>query len=383
MKIRTRFGVLAFMLALLSLVAFDMASCSVPSRPSWWPHASANVAAASATRVRLGHAKPSSHQLGIDIYWSQGTLPAATVHADAVRIINYVLSLHANSISLSFPFYTQGLRSSSVYVSKTDSPSAAQVGVLLRLARQAGIRTTLRPLLSENTLNHTHVPRDKIQPRNIAAWFRSYGKIIAPYLKIAQADKASSFVIGTELVMLGHDNSRWLSLIAGARRTFHGRFLFEDRYKNYSLWAPYHAAAGFDADMWPGFTGLRNTATTSQLTRAWKKFLAAYGRKRSLRSLVISETGIAAVPGAYQHSATWFGVGLPTPQGRRMQERWYTALCTATRAYHVRGLYWWEINFTANPAAPAQWDRTDQFTFMGVPAQQAVASCFKSWSAGK
>jgi hypothetical protein len=379
MKIRTRFGVLAFMLALLSLVAFDMASCSVPPRPSWWPHTTTNQVAASAAVVRLGHAKPSRYQLGIDVYWSQGGLPAATVHADAVRIINYALSLHANSISLSFPFYTYGPRSSIVYVSKKNSPSPAQIGVFLRLAREADVRTTVRPLLSELTLKPHHVGRAKIRPRNIAEWFGNYRKMIAPYLQVAKADHASSFVVGTELASLAPQHKRWLSLIAAARRIYRGPLLFEDRYTFFELWAGYRSEAGFAADMWPGFKGTQNNATVSQLTREWKKLFATYARERSLRSLVISETGIAAVPGAYQHSGSWFGIGTPTPLGRRMQERWYTALCTAARAYRIRGLYWWEINFSANPAAPAQWDRTDQFTFMGVPAQRAVASCFKSW----
>jgi hypothetical protein len=329
--------------------------------------------------VRLGHVRQSRDQLGIDVYWYQGSLSESAVHADAVRIINYVLSLHANSIALSFPFYTQGPRSSTVYLSKANSPTPAQVGVFLSLARKAGIRTTLRPLLSESTLRPHHVSRAKIRPGNLARWFDSYSKIIAPYLRVAQANHASSFVVGTELVSLSHQQKRWLSLIATARRTFRGSFLFEDSYEHFELWAHYRSKAAFAADMWPGFKGLRNNANLGQLTRAWKKFLAAYARQRSLRSLVISETGIAAVPGSYEHSGSWFGIGTPTRVGRLMQKRWYTALCTAAKAYRVRGLYWWEINFTADPAHPAPWDRTDQFTFMGVPAQQAVASCFSSW----
>ena len=242
--------------------------------------------------MKLDHARPSKYQLGIDVYWSQGMLPAATVHADAVRIINYTLSLHANSISLSFPFYTQGPRSSTVYVSKTNSPSPAQIGVFLRLAHEADVRTTVRPLLSEITLIPHHIPRAKIRPRSIAEWFRSYGKIIAPYLQVAQADHASSFIIGAELVSLAHADKRWQALLAADRRIFHRQFLL-------------------------------------------------------------------------------------------MQERWYSALCTAARPYRIHGLYWWEVNFTANPADPVPWDRADQFTFMGVPAHHAVTSCFNSWPKGK
>jgi hypothetical protein len=66
-----------------------------------------------------------------------------------------------------------------------------------------------------------------------------------------------------------------------------------------------------------------------------------------------------------------------------MQTPWLTAQFAGARACHIRGLYCWEINFTADPADPAPWDRADQITFMGVPAQQAVASCFSSWSGGK
>jgi hypothetical protein len=363
--------------AALLVIAVAVPACSIPSRPYWWPH-KGTAATTAASAARLAHASSSKHQLGIDIYWYQGTLPAATVKADAVRIINYAVSLHANSISVSFPFYTPGPSSSALYVSKKNSPSAAQVGVFVQLARKAGLSVAIRPLLSELSPKPHGVARSQIRPHNLATWFRSYGNMLKPYLRVAQTDHATSFVIGTELTSLSPAQKDWRSLIAKAGRIYRGRFLFEDRYSYRNKWFG-HFNAGFDADMWPGFKSLRNGATVGQITAAWKTFLRAYGRKTSLSSLVISETGIAAVPGAYQHSASWFGVGAPTRQGRNMQRRWYAALCAAAKSVHLSGLYWWEINFTADPAHPALSDRTDQFTFMGEPAQSAVSACFKSW----
>ena len=366
--------------AAVLVTAVAVSACSVPSRPYWWPHSPSNPGApARVIAVHLGHASTSRYQLGIDIYWDQGTLPAATVRADAARIIKYALSLHANSIALSFPFYTGGPRSSTVYPSRTYSPSPAQIGVFLHLAAEARMHISIRPLLSETTLTHQQFSRLQIRPRSIPAWFRSYRKLLKPYLRVAQAGHAASFVVGTELASLAPAKSQWRGLIAMARRVFHRQLLFEARYAQWKLWDAGQFKAGFAADMWPGFKTMGDGATVAQLTRAWKQFLAAYARQRSLRSLVLSEIGIAAVPGAYQHSGTWFGIGTPTHAGRLMQKRWYTALCAAAKSYPLRGLYWWEINFTANPANPGSYGRSDQFTFIGNPAQSAVRSCFKSW----
>jgi len=105
--------------ALVVLVACAVAllsACTVPSRPAWWPKHSASAGTASADRTAVPTVAQPWHagmrQLGIQVYWVANRTDSDTVvQLKARRIINYAISLGANSIALTFPFYTYGIAS--------------------------------------------------------------------------------------------------------------------------------------------------------------------------------------------------------------------------------------------------------------------------------
>ena len=76
---------------LLTLVS----ACTIPSRPAWWPHP-----AVTGPAVRdPWHS--GMRQLGIQVYWTANRNDSAdaVIRAKAQRIVDYAISLHANSVT--------------------------------------------------------------------------------------------------------------------------------------------------------------------------------------------------------------------------------------------------------------------------------------------
>src|SRR5215469_4987634 len=134
----------AFLLTLTTLVA----ACSIPSRPVWWPHQKHPVP----TVRHPWH--PGMRQLGIQVYWTANRTDTsdALIRAKAQPIIDYAVSLNANSVAVTFPFFTRGLTSDTVYAKPNLTPSSGHIAIFLAAATKAHIRVTLRPVLDENAL---------------------------------------------------------------------------------------------------------------------------------------------------------------------------------------------------------------------------------------
>ncbi len=361
-----------------SLLALPVAiaACQIPDRPVWWPseQAAASHAVPASSRV-LKVAKPwrsGMRQLGIDIYWVANPVDtAAIIRAKARRIINYAVSLHANSISVSFPFYTYGVRSDAVYRSKKTTPSPQDIAIFLAEARKSQIRTMLRPILNEDVLYKDHAWRGSIAPAHPAAWFTSYRKLLLPYARVSAAGHLRTFVVGTELNSL-ETSSHWPALIRAIKNVYRGQLAYDENTDDFQHHDDHLPLATFGVDAWPRFQ-LPDSATVTQLAAAWSRWLGTHTLAVRRRA-ILTEVGIRAMAGAYRFPAKWNGIGTPKIV-TRVQTYWYRALCTAVVRKHIGGIYWWEVSFDADPAHPKLW-WTDPFTFVGRPAQGVVSKCF-------
>lgn len=93
------------------------------------------------------------------------------------------------------------------------------------------------------------------------------------------------------------------------------------------------------------------------------------------RVLTISETGIDAVAGSYVNPWDWAGRA-NKPIDPHVQAVWYQAACNALSAEQIGGgIYYWEVNFDADPAAPRAFE-SDRLTFLDRPGQQVIRNCF-------
>lgn len=356
--------------ALLVGASVALAACSLPTRPLWWPGSSSPKAVhgspASRTPPACARQLPrvGAFQAGIGVYWDNGTLSGPVVQARSVAVIRYALSLHANSLMVSFPFFTASARSSAVFGRPRWTPTATQLDILLGLARQCHLAMTVRPLLSETNLKPGGW-RGSIQPTSLSRWFRHYQQFLQPYLRSAQSFHVQAFVIGTELNSLRGYRNLWSGLARQAAATYKGLLAYDGRFHYHFTRTP----VAVQTDLYPSLS-VPASASQQALDTAWRR--ALNGRYDDLRGVVVAELGMAAVPDAYRHPASWFGIGSPTEAGRIAQARWFAAACQATLRAHVRGIYWWEVNFNDLDSAHGG----DQFSFYDTPAQEAVRACF-------
>lgn len=372
--------VAAFAVSAVCLLALATACSPIPSRPGVAARPSGPAAAASKDHAQapvpvvahVWHA--GMPQLGIEVYWTANTKDTdAVVQAKARRIINYAISLNANSIALTFPFYTFGLSSDAVYADTTTTPSPAHVAIFLAEAAKSHIRVTLRPILNENALvaQNPIAWRGSIEPANLSAWFSSYKNLLMPYVAVAASGHAATFVIGTELQSLeGAPN--WPALIRAVMSVYPGELMYDENFDEFEAHDRNIPLPTFGVDAYPRFQ-LTDAATVGQLAQAWEGWLGTHTLAVRTRA-VLSEVGIDAVAGSYPDPGAWLGT-TQSPIDTQIQTNWYTAVCRAVSAEQIGGVYWWEVIFDADPAHPGPF-QSDRLTFLGRPAQQVIKDCF-------
>lgn len=291
-------------------------------------------------------------QRGIDIDWY--TYPGQLVGEDAAATVLYVRSLHANAISISFPFFMRGTRSGSVHATSA-TPTPAELATLINDAHQAGLYVSLRPLLDEKSLGRSRVDW---KPADEAAWFASYRRFLAPYAAMAKTTEVQEFIIGTELNDFDV-SPHWAALDRFIRRRYHGTLACADSWSrrvNKGCGVPtqtidaYHP---FGKGHW-----LRGFET-------WDRSLP--------RDIVQSEVGIAAAQGAWTapYKSAWPGRRLDPS----VQSRWFAASCTAAVRAHLGGIYFWAAGLSAHQAQGPT--ITSLATWTGGPGGRAIAACFK------
>jgi hypothetical protein len=362
------------MLASTALVLMLVTACTIPSKPVWWSRS-------HPTGVTVRNPwHQGMRQLGIQVYWTANRNDSSdrVVQAKARRIIDYAIALNANSVAVTFPFFTHGPTSNTVYASPNITPSPRHIGIFLAVAAKAHIRVTLRPVLNEDALvaRNPQNWRGSIEPQNRAAWFESYRKLLLPYVAWAQAGHAATFVLGTELVSL-EGAPQWPGLIRSFRSVYRGQLAYDENHDEFSAHTANPPVPSHNVDAYPQF-GLPDNASVARLTSSWDAWLGA-SPLSARRELTLSEIGIDAVAGSYNDPWAWHDIGT-VPIDTHIQSAWFQAACNAVTAEQVGGgIYWWEVNFDASPAHPRLFE-SDRLTFLDRPAQRVIRNCFAKLS---
>jgi hypothetical protein len=337
-----------FLLAALGLVVL-VAGCTAASRL----HQLQPPAVPKSHPVTLPADSPPMFQRGIDI--DAYTYPGQHVAAAAKVDVAYIKGLHANAVSVSFPFFVSGPKAGGVHATSA-TPTPAQIAVLVRVARAAGLRVTIRPLLDEGSLRQC---RCTWAPAHPGRWFVSYQDFLLPYAVAAQSAGADVLVVGTELNRFSH-SSLWVPLDWAVRSVFHGQLACDSNWGRVNRFtgACGLPASGQAVDAYPPMPG--NVGT------GWRLFDALLPR-----GITESEVGIDAVAGAYSqpYRHYWPGATLAP----RVQAQWFTAACHAAMAGHLGGIYFWPVGLGGDPGAGP----TAAFQgAWGGPGARAISRCF-------
>lgn len=301
------------------------------------------------------HVPEPALQLGIDIDFY--TSPGANVAPTARQDIAYIKSMHANAVSISFPFYND--KAGSALGPLPATPSVAPVGTLITTAENAGLAVTLRPVLNQAALGEARV---HWTPAHLAAWFTAYQHFLLPYAALAQRDHVAVFVIGTELNSFSNA-PEWATLRDAVAAVYHGTFAFSNNWQGVR-----NATPGL-TEMTDAYAPvpLNDSAPVSALAGA-----VAYSAHALPSGNILSEVGIAAQSGEYAHP--WEVGSKTAPMKPQIQANWFSAQCQAVAKDHLGGIYFWPLYFGQSLTVP---DRADGSTaWVATPGATAIAKCF-------
>ncbi|MER6530719.1 hypothetical protein [Streptomyces sp. NPDC001508] len=322
--------------------------------------------------------KAGMPQWGVQIYWEEEPQKRSAdfIEKQAQKQAAYLVGLGANSVSISFPFFTKSPSSDTVTTgAKTPSPERLQR--VLRVFHQAGFRTTIRPVMDETALIGTGDWRGNIVPDSDSAWFTSYEKLLAPYLKIADAEKTNTFVIATELSSM-EGKPGWENLVASAEKKFSGEISYDANWDNYVSGRINMPVNHLGVDAYFPLK-VPDSAPVKTLVAGWNDWL---DKKAAgpLPKITIAEAGIGAMKGAYHAPGDFYARRTVNPE---VQANWYTAVCKVVQERRMSGVYWWSIHFDDDPNTPPDDKTASRLDFAGRPlTERAIKNCFSSGYAG-
>ncbi|WP_405613648.1 hypothetical protein OG292_14500 [Streptomyces sp. NBC_01511] len=322
--------------------------------------------------------KPGMPQWGVQIYWEDEPKSQSDefIEGQARKQAKYLIGLGANSVSLSFPFYTGGPTSNTLSAGPK-TPSPQRVDRVLRVFREAGLRVTVRPLMDEKSLKPPKGWRGNIDPASRSAWFASYEDFLTPYLKTAEKRKATTFVVGTELNSM-EGEAGWSSLVGSAEKKFSGEISYDANWDNYVRGRIDMPVSHLGVDAYFPIK-VPDSASVDTLVDGWNTWLD----KKStgpLPKIVIAEAGIGAMDGAYHAPGDFY---TKDTVNLKVQANWYKAVCRVVEQRRMGGVYWWSIHFQDDPNTAPDDKTASRLDFAGRPAsEKAIKACFTSDYAG-
>ena len=319
--------------------------------------------------------QPGQPELGIDVYWAVDPgESAATVAAKIRATVNDVVGYGANWISISFPYATDGVTSDQLFADPSMTPTVTELGALVTVAKQAGLRVGLRPLLDGTALqvDDPKAWRGTIEPADVSAWFASYARFLTPYAQLAQSIGVDAFYVSTELTSMEQYTDDWSGITRKLAAIYTGRLVSSVNYDRLPADTPRIPGTALSVDAYSPIPSASSDASVAELVDGWNQWLDQYPAS-GLGDLQFAEVGIVPQDGAYQAPYTWNASSGTNPG---IQVNWYTAACQAAQTRHIEGIYWWYLNLE-NTVGQAS--GSDPMDILNAPGAREIANCFATY----
>lgn len=365
-------------LVLLPLTALLLSACAGRTDsgddPGFGTSPAPTTASASRTPETVAPDRawaPGKREYGIQVY--AHTSGGDEADASLEPILDYVIARGANSIGITFPIMVDGATPTAVLAHR-ETPSTAVLAHMVKDAKERGLRVVVRPLIDEDNLVGADTWRGSIKPPNPKEFVAAYVEFLKPYLSAAGQAGADEFVLTTELQSLNPQFALWNNAVTTSRADFSGTF---GQVFDAGAVEPRMITAGMSGGVDAYYElALPSSATVGQLQSALKESLAADVPAQQRPRFVVSEVGIAAEDGAYEHPATWGGTDL-SRLNPSIQVNWFTAMCGAVRDLGLAGIYFWVLDSEVDPEQAWQF-HLGTSSFIERPGEQAITDCFAS-----
>jgi hypothetical protein len=275
--------------------------------------------------------------------------------------------LHANAVSLNFPFWESGsLSNDPMRAPMTSSPQ--RMMAITAIAHHYHLSVQWRPFLFESDLLYqTH---DSIRPTDPNIWMRNYWNFLEPYLEAANLSGAASFSIALELRTMLPYLSQWTTIVRRAKSLFSGTLFYSQQHlPQVSL--PL-TARGYDAYQ-PIDLKSAKDLSVARLTRGFIYNLHVPEMQQTPADLTLEEISIPGVPYAYLRPSH-FHLAKNVKLDRPVQTEWFEAACNAFYQLHLQGIYYYGIAF--DRYVPNENQSANPFGWLGTPSATAIANCF-------
>ena len=310
---------------------------------------------ATATAKQGGITHPS--------WWNDEYLSSASD-----RMLGEIASTGAGWVVIVPTWYQATRRGSVIAADPQKSASDAAVRHAINVAHELGLKVLLKPHVD---LQNDSDWRGNIRPDDPDAWFASYRSFIGHFADMATSLGVEELSVGTELVGVSGQTSRWRSVIGDVRSRYDGPLTYAANFDEYASIQFWDALDLIGVDAYFELSSVP-TADVGALGAAWQPIerdLAAFSARWS-RPILFTEAGYTSQVGTATEPWNWLISEVPAPAE---QAAGYEALFrTFWDEPWFAGVHWWMWDdFEGGDE-----DQALDYTPRGKPAEGVLRSWF-------
>lgn len=280
---------------------------------------------------------------------------------EALASVQSLADTNANWAGLLTTWYQPSFDSTSMAPDDAKTPSDEALQSAIGRLHENGLKIMLKPHVDAFDGSW----RGTFQPTDLAAWFTSYGRLLARYAELAESLHVEALCIGTEFAKFSGKPYRrfWTELVSDIRTRYSGLLTYAanaadttDEFARVTFW-DYLDLIGLDAYF--------------PLNKGWAPYVPVLRRLADSldKPVIFTEIGYRSIGSAAKEPWNHKSTG---PADLATQADCYRAFFDAwtPHAAWMQGAFWWNW-----PAGPTDSDGTD-YSPRDKPAARVLTNAF-------